>query len=78
MSAYTGCMARFTRREIATLFAAGPIAAQQALFTAPPEQKPVGSASSLEKATHQVAESSRELQAMDIPVSVEPAFTFKV
>jgi hypothetical protein len=59
------------------LLAAGPTAAQEALFTAPPEQKPVGSASSLEKATNQVAESSRELRAMDLPFNIDPAFTFR-
>jgi hypothetical protein len=56
---------------------AGPIAAQQALFTAVPEQKPVGAASTLQKATDQVAESSRELRAMELPFNIEPAFAFR-
>jgi hypothetical protein len=68
-------MARFTRREVALLFAAAPFAAQ----TVPPQTKPAfrPAPKTVQEADQQVAETSGKLRSFDLPMSVEPAFVFK-
>jgi len=69
-------MARFTRREVTILLAAASLAAQ----TVPPETKPAfrPAPKTVEEADQQVRETSEKLRAFNLPMSVEPAVTFKV
>jgi hypothetical protein len=69
-------MARFTRREVTLLLAAAPLAAQ----TVPPQTKPAfrPAPKTVQEADQQVTETSEKLRSLNLPMSVEPAFTFKV
>jgi len=69
-------MARFTRREVAILVAASPFAAQ----TVPPKNKPPFKPAprTVEQAVQDVREVSDKLRSFDLPMSVEPAFSFRV
>ena len=70
-------MARFTRREVTILLAAAPLAAQT---TVPPQTKPAfrPAPKTVQEADQQVSETSEKLRSFNLPMSVEPAFTFKV
>lgn len=68
--------ARFTRREWTAFLGAAPLAvAQAAQVSATPEQK---TSSSLEKAIADVRSVSDRLSKLEVPMNVEPAFSFKV
>ncbi|HXR77891.1 MAG TPA: hypothetical protein VN737_18070 [Bryobacteraceae bacterium] len=68
-------MARPTRREIAALLVVAPIAAQT---SAPPSQPSIGApASTLQTAYRDVADTSRKLGAISVPMDAPPAFVFK-
>jgi hypothetical protein len=70
-------MARFTRRELTLLFAAAPLAAQT---PPPPETKAQfqPAPKTVQEADQQVAKTSEKLRNFNLPMNVEPAFTFKV
>jgi hypothetical protein len=70
-------MARLTRREVTLLLAAAPLAAQT---TAPPQTKASfrPAPKTVQEASQQAAETSQKLRSFNLPMSVEPAFTFKV
>jgi hypothetical protein len=64
-----------TRRELAALLGALPLAAQQNPPTpAEPKIRPAGS---LVKAVDTVHENGAKLRAMNLPMDVEPAFRFQ-
>ncbi len=67
-------MRRPTRRELAALLAAMPIAAQNPLL---PAQPPPPAANTLEKVNGDVREAGEKLRAVSISMNVEPAFQFK-
>ena len=69
-------MARFTRREVTILLAVSPLAAQ----AVPPVTKPPfePAPKTVEQAVQYRREKSEKLRSFDLPMSVEPAFSFKV
>lgn len=78
---YTVCMRGPTRRELAGLLTALPLAAQ----SDPPTQKhpptaaqpSSAAADSLAKANDEVRQTGEKLRAIDVPMDLEPAFQFK-
>jgi hypothetical protein len=64
-------MVRFTRRELTKLLAVLPLAAQ----TTPPAKKPAPQ--TVQQAIDLVAESREKLRVLDVPMNMEPAFSFK-
>jgi hypothetical protein len=69
-------MARLTRRELAALVAVAPLAAQSVPASTQPQ--PISAPSTLEAATKQVQQAGEQLRALAVPMSVEPAFKFRV
>ena len=68
-------MRRPTRRELAALLGALPLAARQNRPT--PAEPKTPAADSLTKAVNEVRETSGKLRAMNVPMDLEPAFRFK-
>lgn len=64
-----------TRRELAALFGALPLAAQQNRPT--PAEPKVPATDSLPKAVDAVRENGAKLRAMNVTMDVEPAFRFQ-
>lgn len=73
---------RMTRRQIAALLAASPIAAQ-VTSTVPPQGAPAPPAppatpqARMEKAYANVRKVSDRLSKLEVPTSLEPAFAFR-
>ena len=82
MSAHQPPAARITRRQCAALLGAAPLVAQ-VTSTAPPQGLPVptnGSASPeqrLQKAYADVRRVSERLSKIEVPMTIEPAFSFR-
>jgi hypothetical protein len=68
-------MARFTRRELAIALAASPLIAQQA----PPVKKnePSAAPQTVQQAVENVRQAGDKLRSLAVPMTLEPAFTFK-
>jgi hypothetical protein len=68
-------MVRFTRRELTKLLAASPLAAQ----AVPPVKQDTreNAPQTVQQALDLVGESHEKLRALEVPMSAEPAFSFK-
>jgi hypothetical protein len=69
-------MARLTRRQMAALLTAAPLAAQNA--PPPKETQPEMAPKTVQQAMDQVKQTREKLQNLSVPTSLEPAFAFKV
>lgn len=67
-------MSRLTRREMAALLTAAPLAAQRA--SPPPETQPEMAPKTVQEAMDQVKKTREKLQNLSVPMSLEPAFAF--
>jgi hypothetical protein len=69
-------MGRLSRRELAALLAAVPLSAQS--NTPPPEKSTAAPApANVHQAADEVRRIGEELRGIDVPMSMEPAFSFK-
>lgn len=67
---------RMTRRDFAALAGAAPLAAQVVSQT-PQPAAPVSPEQDLQQALEDVRKTSRRLQGIEVPMELEPAFSFR-